>query len=172
MLLRHGLARSCGLACAGRAKQPTRIVPRACAHLEWQSRRPLPGHLGMQRRPFWNAMKSMLSIGHRLATGEERDIAEDITLGTEIGMGRYGKVYNGQPTAKYIERMLKENGVATDGDGDAKSVPKFAVKKIPKMSLSREYEIQVHDLMNEIKALRAVQGHRNIMRYVDVYEDR
>ncbi|KAL8489298.1 hypothetical protein ACS0TY_025272 [Phlomoides rotata] len=83
--------------------------------------------------------------------GYSKNFASHYSLGEEVGRGHFG--YTCSATGK--KGTLKGQDVA--------------VKVIPKSKMATT--IAIEDVRREVKMLRALSGHKNLVQFYDVYED-
>jgi serine/threonine protein kinase len=82
--------------------------------------------------------------------GFSRTFAEDYELGEELGRGTFGRTY--------IASTRKVRGST-----------RFAVKVISKMTMTTQ--LAVDDVVREVEILKLLRGHKNIVYFIDAYEN-
>ncbi|CAN8258813.1 unnamed protein product [Cochlearia groenlandica] len=83
--------------------------------------------------------------------GFSKELQSKIELGEEIGRGHFGYTCS----AKYKKGELKDHEVA--------------VKVIPKSKMTTA--ISIEDVRREVKILKALSGHNNLVQFYDAFED-
>ncbi|XP_061363009.1 CDPK-related kinase 5-like [Gastrolobium bilobum] len=83
--------------------------------------------------------------------GFKKHFENEFELGKEVGRGHFGYTC----AAKFIEGNLKGQQVA--------------VKVIPKAKMTNA--IAIEDVRGEVKILRALTGHKNLVQFYDAFED-
>ncbi|KAG7577818.1 Protein kinase domain [Arabidopsis thaliana x Arabidopsis arenosa] len=83
--------------------------------------------------------------------GFSKELQSRIELGEEIGRGHFGYTCS----AKFKKGELKDQEVA--------------VKVIPKSKMTSA--ISIEDVRREVKILRALSGHQNLVQFYDAFED-
>ncbi|KAF8045977.1 hypothetical protein N665_4157s0003, partial [Sinapis alba] len=95
--------------------------------------------------------KSEEEVGLDKRFGYSKEFQSRMELGEEIGRGHFGYTCS----AKFKKGELKDHEVA--------------VKVIPKSKMTTA--ISIEDVRREVKILRALSGHNNLVQFYDAFED-
>lgn len=132
-------------------KEPSKSVANTATKHDGSHRRrrsETGGHENKVREKNSSRRQGLIPCGKRTDFGYEKDFDRKYTIGKLLGHGQFGYTY-----------------VATDkSNGD-----RVAVKKIDKSKMV--LPIAVEDVKREVKILKALTGHENVVQFHNAFED-